>query len=478
MRIRRNANPWLSLLLSFVLLSAILPATEVRGAEMSWAADAVSALNGIYGPGAFSASDETVTADDARNLLTDVFRYPADHPVVRENAAGEGDFTRVQAAHAVYDVYKLQQNLSAGPFSDSDDPAVITLRTLGIVNGDGSGSFRPAETITKAELAVIFYRALKSVGGLGGSLFPYLAPGEFGYEEFAYLAARGIVLREGDPKADISSVTVSVYADKVYSYYGKKNIWNALSGQLMTLSGPRDPNVTWAVYDQVPGSTFFDMALYAASQNRRALVAENERNVFSDVTPGDYFYDGVMYLFNIGMVSGTGGGLFKPNDLMTRQELAAFMCRINRIDTTRPAENVILADRADVAEWAYGSVTQAVYNGLLPYKEGNTFGPKDQVTRQEIFNAVYRSYGLYADEKVNEAVLDRFADQADIGEAYRTAAAYMVSVGLVKGTGEGRLAPAGVVTRGQIAMFLARIMQGIDASKMHDYNNAVREVLK
>ena len=57
----------LSLLCSLALLVAMLPISAFA-ADAGWAQSAVSALNGIYGNGVFSADDSEMTHGDAKAL--------------------------------------------------------------------------------------------------------------------------------------------------------------------------------------------------------------------------------------------------------------------------------------------------------------------------------------------------------------------------------------------------------------------------
>lgn len=114
----------------------------------------------------------------------------------------------------------------------------------------------------------------------------------------------------------------------------------------------------------------------------------------------------------------------------------------------------------------------------MTYADGTYFDPTRQVTRQEAAFTIFKSYGGYDAGDVSLSVLDRFTDSADIGEEYKTGLAYLVSAGVVRGGADGRVMPEVEIDRASFGVLLARVMMGLDKSKMHDYETAVTEVLQ
>ncbi len=50
------------------------------------------------------------------------------------------------------------------PFSDTENPSIISAYYLGIVNGTGDGQFSPNKTATREEVSVMLYRTLQNAG--------------------------------------------------------------------------------------------------------------------------------------------------------------------------------------------------------------------------------------------------------------------------------------------------------------------------
>lgn len=90
--------------------------------------------------------------------------------------------------------------------------------------------------------------------------------------------------------------------------------------------------------------------------------------------------------------------------------------------------------------------------------------------------AAVKLYEGYNKDNVNLAILDRFADKDDIGEQYKKPLAYLVSIGVLNGSPEDDgiyLYPQNTCNRAEAGVFLARVLQGLDKSKMQEYREAL-----
>lgn len=109
---------------------------------------------------------------------------------------------------------------------------------------------------------------------------------------------------------------------------------------------------------------------------------------FEDVPEGKWFTDAVTWAEKTGVVAGFGGGKFGPNDLVTREQMAAMLCRFAAStgwDTTG-WEDVDLtewgyADADQVSPWALSSMQWAVGTGLIQGTSATTLSPKAATTR-------------------------------------------------------------------------------------------------
>ena len=69
---------------------------------------------------------------------------------------------------------------------------------------------------------------------------------------------------------------------------------------------------------------------------RMYTVTVEEGISFSDVNPGDWFYDNVMDAAENGYISGMGDGTFNPTGATTRAQFASMIAKMCIRDSARP----------------------------------------------------------------------------------------------------------------------------------------------
>lgn len=80
----------------------------------------------------------------------------------------KGDITRGEFCRLVTNIYETENTVTLsgsdyGIFSDSDDESVLKAYKLGVVKGKGDKSFRPGDSITRQEMAVMLSRLLEKM---------------------------------------------------------------------------------------------------------------------------------------------------------------------------------------------------------------------------------------------------------------------------------------------------------------------------
>lgn len=117
---------------------------------------------------------------------------------------------------------------------------------------------------------------------------------------------------------------------------------------------------------------------------------------YSDVKEDDNYYEAIEMLSKLNILTGDdkdGDGVmdFRPNDTITRAEVAAVICRVqdlnNLSQTTTPFTDV------PSSHWASGYVAQAAGQGIINgYGDGN-FGPEDDVTYEQAVKMFVETLG-------------------------------------------------------------------------------------
>jgi len=110
-------------------------------------------------------------------------------------------------------------------------------------------------------------------------------------------------------------------------------------------------------------------------------------NPFTDVKPGDYFYEAVLWAMDNGIVQGCGGDIFAPQKQVTRAQFATMLYRYAGCEMVFGSLNFVDVPRvgyyADAVIWCD---TKNITNGTS-YR---TFSPNQACTRAQIVTFLYR----------------------------------------------------------------------------------------
>ncbi|MEM5816231.1 MAG: Ig-like domain-containing protein, partial [Desulfitobacterium hafniense] len=137
------------------------------------------------------------------------------------------------------------------------------------------------------------------------------------------------------------------------------------------------------------------------------------------------------------IVSGVENGIYKPDSMITRAELAAIITRALGIKSKAGGNGFTDVTEGD---WFYGAVNAAMEYGIIAGYGDGSFKPDRKVTREESFSMIAKAMELACAEtgavmRLTEAeatyILTGFADSAELGSWSRKAVAYAVRSGIV-----------------------------------------------
>lgn len=175
---------------------------------------------------------------------------------------------------------------------------------------------------------------------------------------------------------------------------------------------------------------------------------------FSDVAEGAWYYQEVQQVSQEGLMSGVSTGEFAPGVSVTRGMVVTVLYRMEGTPATTQVASFsdVTAGEwyADAAAWAQ---TAQIASGY----DGGTFGPKDNVTREQLAVFLWR-YAQYKGMELADGVLGGFEDSEHISAWAQEGMAHTVGAGLITGTSDGQLKPNGVATRAQLAVILCRLL--------------------
>ena len=175
---------------------------------------------------------------------------------------------------------------------------------------------------------------------------------------------------------------------------------------------------------------------------------------FSDVASDAWYAQAVGEVSDAGIMNGTTDTTFSPDEQVTRGMVVTVLWRLASSPAAAAATTF-----PDVEDWYYyaDAVAWAQAAGVATGLGNGTFDGGSIVTREQLSVFLYR-YSQYAGDELASGVLDLYNDVDSVQSWALDGMAHAVGAGLITGTDEGNLEPAGPATRAQLAVILQRLM--------------------
>ena len=134
--------------------------------------------------------------------------------------------------------------------------------------------------------------------------------------------------------------------------------------------------------------------------------ATDVSDIFIDVVPNAWYKDAVQYAYDNGLMTGVSANEFAPDATTTRGMIVSMLARLEGVESANDA------GFADVeGEWYATAVNWAASVGVVNGYEDNTFRPNDAITREQLA-AILMNYAAYKGEDVSaRADLSAYTDQ-------------------------------------------------------------------
>lgn len=183
-----------------------------------------------------------------------------------------------------------------------------------------------------------------------------------------------------------------------------------------------------------------------------------ETITFSDVKESDWFYKGVSYVVENGMMNGVGENQFAPNAPLTREMLAVVLYNMEK-QPESTGVNPFADVKADM--WYTDAIVWANANGIVAGYDDSTFGLGDSITREQLAAILYRYAQMKGYDVTEKADLTGYADSAAISGYAVEAMQWANANGIVNGMTATTLAPQGTATRAQVATMLMNFCENV-----------------
>lgn len=163
---------------------------------------------------------------------------------------------------------------------------------------------------------------------------------------------------------------------------------------------------------------------------------------FTDVSANNWFYDGVKYAYENGLMNGTSSTAFSPNANTTRGMIVTILARVEGVNTNG-------------TPWYAAGQKWAMDNSI---SDGTNM--PGVITREQLATILYRYAKQKGYDVSKSAALTAFSDADKVSGYAAEAMQWAVAEGLLQGS-NGKLNPQGSATRAQVATILMRFMEKI-----------------
>jgi hypothetical protein len=209
--------------------------------------------------------------------------------------------------------------------------------------------------------------------------------------EGGWIYAGGVVdLSAGTVEADVTEAGVYAILIAEYSFDDLGSHWSREDVEVLS---------SRHVINGYPDGSFRPDGIITRAEFAKLLSAFITADVsvidraFLDVSRDAWYAEAVAKAFAAGIVEGDDGS-FRPNDPVTREEMAVMLFRLLRIDPDIKLGTAALLhpfkDGQTVSEWALTAVAYAVMSGLME-GSGDTLNPGATATRAEAAVVVLRT---------------------------------------------------------------------------------------
>ena len=199
---------------------------------------------------------------------------------------------------------------------------------------------------------------------------------------------------------------------------------------------------------------FTHASQYAIVIDTHSHATVDVSDLFIDVAPNAWYKDAVQYAYDNGLMTGTSANEFAPEATTTRAMIVSILARLEGVESAQAAG---FAD-VDDNDWYATAVNWAANVGVVNGYEDNTFRPNQPITREQLA-AILMNYAAYKGYDVSaRADLSHYSDADSISSWANDVLLWAVAEGLLTGVTDDTIAPQAHATRAQVAAILQRFL--------------------
>ena len=170
---------------------------------------------------------------------------------------------------------------------------------------------------------------------------------------------------------------------------------------------------------------------------------------FLDIDETDSYYDAVCYVYENGLIIGTSDTLYSPDMSITRGMIATILWRVEG----KPAAGANPFPDVAAGSYYESAIAWAAANGVINGYEDGNYRPNEAISREELAAILYR-YALnkgYASAAAEHAALTQ-ADAATVLDWAVPAMQWACETGVLSARADGLLQPGAEASRAETAV--------------------------
>ena len=181
---------------------------------------------------------------------------------------------------------------------------------------------------------------------------------------------------------------------------------------------------------------------------------------FVDVAEEDWFHEAVRFVFERDMMKGINDGtLFEPTMNTTRGMIVTVLYRLEG----EPEAAVSTFSDVERDTWYAAAVDWAAANGVVKGYEDGSFRPENTITRQEMAAILSRYAAFKGYDKSAVGDMSLYNDKTLIAEWALEDMTWAVGVKVLSGKGNNLLDPLGTASRAEAAQMLKNFSEAFEA---------------
>ncbi len=189
------------------------------------------------------------------------------------------------------------------------------------------------------------------------------------------------------------------------------------------------------------------------SESGSGIPATPTEKEFNDLPSNHWSKEAVLSLYNKGIINGYSDGTFRPEKHVTRAEFVKLLCRALKIPDSQSQFSDVSS-----GDWYAQPIGSAASAGIINGYADGTFRPNDEISRQDMAVMTNRAID-FTKTTIVMGSRALFSDEGAIAQYALSSVKRLSEASLINGTDSGEFLPLSATTRAQAAQIVYKILK-------------------